>query len=48
MRESSKVFVGMDVQKESIDMTVAEVGGDSPMGSDWLGSGGAGEGCAQA
>jgi transposase len=28
MRKSSKVFVGMDVHKESIDITLAEVGGE--------------------
>jgi len=27
MEKSSKVFVGMDVHKESIDITLAEVGG---------------------
>src|SRR6185503_4855187 len=28
MRKSSKVFVGMDVHKESIDITLAEEGGE--------------------
>ena len=28
MRKSTKVFVGMDVHKESIDITLAEVGGE--------------------
>jgi hypothetical protein len=28
MEKSSKVFVGMDVHKESIDITLAEVGGE--------------------
>lgn len=28
MEKSSKVFVGMDVHKESIDITIAEHGGE--------------------
>ena len=28
MRKSSKVFVGMDVHKESIELTLAEEGGE--------------------
>ena len=28
MEKSSKVFVGMDVHKESIDITLAEQGGE--------------------
>jgi len=28
MEKSSKVFVGMDVHKESIDITLAELGGE--------------------
>jgi len=28
MEKSSKVFVGMDVHKESIEVTLAEVGGE--------------------
>ncbi|MBI5909478.1 MAG: hypothetical protein HY848_05965 [Betaproteobacteria bacterium] len=28
MKQSSKIFVGMDVHKDSIDITVAEQGGE--------------------
>jgi len=28
MKKSSKIFVGMDVHKESIDITLAESGGE--------------------
>jgi hypothetical protein len=45
MKKSSKIFAGMDVHKESIDITLAEPAGEvRRWGPDRREEGGAGEG----